>query len=54
MIIFPYPKSTKCYGDTAIRRSVSNGRSLAENFSSILPLLSLELKKNVVSLQSDN
>ena len=20
MIIFPYPKSTKCYGDTVIRR----------------------------------
>ena len=22
MIIFPYPKSTKCYGDTVIRRAV--------------------------------
>ena len=25
MVIFPYPKPTKCYGDTVIRRaSVSN------------------------------
>jgi hypothetical protein len=22
MIIFPYPKSTKCYGDTVIRRDL--------------------------------
>ena len=53
MIIFPIRNPLnvtviRCYG------TVSNGRSLAENFSSILSLLSLELKKNVVSLQSDN
>ena len=24
MIIFSYPKSTKCYGDTVIRRALHN------------------------------
>ena len=36
MIIFPYPKPTKCYGDTVIRRAVQvAGMSCPEKFVSI-------------------
>ena len=28
MVIFPYPKPTKCYGDTVIRRAEKCGESV--------------------------
>ena len=35
MIISPYSKSTKCYGDTVIRRQDSTGLNIKNSFLSV-------------------
>ena len=47
MIFFPYPKPTKCYGDTVIRRAVFLSTFL-ENESTTSVEIALNEKKMII------